>query len=75
MNKSNALTSIKNGLADIRLHLTIHHHDHNPPVVLPSSTGSAAHLDVFPGGDPSEVLAVEFGALREDHRLGGHVDT
>ena len=70
-----ARTSIENGLTDIGLHLAVHHHDDYASVVFSSSTGPTAHLNVFPGGDPSEVLAVKFGALGEDDRLGGHINT
>ena len=39
-----------------------------------SSVGSVTHLYILPGGEPTEVLAVEFTGLCKYYGLRGHVD-
>ena len=43
-------------------------------VINSSASRPAAHLDVLPGGDPSEAGAIKLADIGEHDRLGGHVE-
>ena len=53
------------------VHLLVHHHNHDPLVVLAPPPRPPRHLDILPGCQPPEVLAVELAHVREEHRSAG----
>lgn len=61
-------------LAHFGLHLVIHHHDTDASVVFPATSGPSTHLDILAGLHHAVLLSIPLGHLREDHRLGGHVE-
>mmetsp|Transcript_75971 Transcript_75971/g.232526 ORF Transcript_75971/g.232526 Transcript_75971/m.232526 type:complete len:553 (-) Transcript_75971:769-2427(-) len=64
----------EHGLRCLGFNLLVEHDDRQAAVVLAAPSGAPGHLDVLAGEQHAVLQTVPLPRVREDHRLGGHVD-